>query len=367
MRASLCTFLLGSVLAFGTHAPAEEASDQALISGPPAETPLKPIRAYAERGPWAGQEFDVAEAAGTAPAAFLFIHDLSRNTAPVIREFDRLGREHALLGFEGFALMLQEDRTEGENLLKRVNGSLKLHRPLVLSLDGLDGPGDYALNRRCTLTLVLAREGQVTQSLALTDTGPADFPKLQRWIESVAGTLPQEEGALRDLLRQRLPQDTQALRELAINQGLEIRQLRQRLAETHARGQNRMRPRPAGRGRPDADARSQDARSQRGTSDPGSRPAPPAEPSTRQGKPPEDPELNQALRSFIRKTNEDGRTETIMKEIKTRAAQSEALKQEAIEMFKLMLSFRDRYGTPKAQELAQAFLKEHDAVADQKD
>lgn len=135
-------------------ATAVSAQDEApaLVSGPAAGFPLHPISVYAERGPFAGQEFNAAEKVGDAPAAFLFIHDLSRNTAPVIRELDRLGKDHAVLGFEWFSIILNADRTEGENLLKCVNGSLRLHRPMILSLDGLEGPGDYALNRRCTLT-----------------------------------------------------------------------------------------------------------------------------------------------------------------------------------------------------------------------
>jgi len=79
----------------------------------------------------------------------------------------------------------------------------------------------------------------------------------------------------------------------------------------------------------------------------------------RQGAPPKDPELNSLLRSFIRKTHENARVEEIFADIETRAGQSEALMGEAVEMFKLMLSYRDNYGTRHAQSLAEDFLGKH--------
>ena len=79
----------------------------------------------------------------------------------------------------------------------------------------------------------------------------------------------------------------------------------------------------------------------------------------RQGKPPEDPELNSLLRSFIRKTHDAAQVDAIFADIEKRAGLNDDLKTEAVEMFKLMLSFRDRYGSDHAQELAEGFLKAH--------
>ena len=79
----------------------------------------------------------------------------------------------------------------------------------------------------------------------------------------------------------------------------------------------------------------------------------------RQGKPPEDPQLNTLLRSFIRQTNDDKQANQIFTEIQARAKESDELRGEAVEMFKLMLSYRDRYGSKRAQSLAEGFLKEH--------
>ena len=111
-------------------------------------------------------------------------------------------------------------------------------------------------------------------------------------------------------------------------------------------------------------ARTRDAGRPNGNGEAPARPqAKPAPNPNRVGKPPEDPQLNSLLRSFIRQTNDDARADTVYGEIVARAAESAALNSEVVEMFKLMLSFRDRYGTTHAQSLAEGFLKEHLAPA----
>lgn len=174
-------------------------------------------------------------------------------------------------------------------------------------------------------------------------------------MESVAGSIPEDESTLRDLIEDRLPEDHQALRWLAVDQTVELRRLRQRLAETleMSRGQGMMRQRP-GQNRPDR-GQSERGNAARGEGSPDEN----LDRPQREGRPPEDPELNQALQQFIRKTNDDARADEIMKSIEARAAKSAALRSEAVEMFKLMLSFPDRYGTAYAQKLAESFLKDH--------
>lgn len=337
--------LLGSCLAGGSVL-AQDAGSESLTSGPVAGSKLTPAPCYASSGPLDGQEFDAAAKLGSSPGALLFVHELTRNTAPVLRGLDRLASEFSIVGFRSFTILLGGDRTAAEDQLKRVNGSLKLANPIVLSTDGAEGPGNYALNRKCTLTLILTRGGAVHKSIALTDTGPGDIPKVRAWIEEVAGNLPEDEGALREMIAERLPTDTGALKEIAADQALELRSLRAQLAT--------LRQRQAGR--PQAGMRERQRAG--GDSPPPARAAPKPNPN-RVGKPPEDSQLNTLLRAFIRKTNDAPGADRIYADIGARAAESDELEAEAIEMFRLMLSFRDNYGTPHAQGLAEGFLKDH--------
>ena len=152
-------------LALGLMAQNGQAAD--IVSGPPTGTPLAPVNSYALHGPHKGREFAAAKSLGQGPGALLFIHALSRNIIPVLRGLDDLTSEYSVLGFRSHTLLLHDDRTSAENRLKAVNGSLKqVYRttdahPIILSLDGLEGPGDYALNRRAALTIVLAKGGPI--------------------------------------------------------------------------------------------------------------------------------------------------------------------------------------------------------------
>ena len=198
------------------------------------------------------------------------------------------------------------------------------------------------LSRKAALTVVFAKEGVVTNSLALTDTGPNDLPVLRRTIEELAGTIPANPAELRELIAARLPSDPEALKKLAADQTMEIRRLQADLlrARQQARRPGMRRqspPRTRDQGRPPSDQEISACQ------------AP--------GQPPEDPELNTLLRSFIRKTNDDPRTDQIFAEIKPGLDRANPWEGETVEMFKLMLSFRDRYGTKHAQELAESFLE----------
>ena len=322
-----------------------------LTSGPPTGSPLAPVNSYALHGPHKGQEFDAAKALGQGPGALLFIHELTRNTIPVLRGLDDLTSEFSILGFRSHMLLLHDDRTAAENRLKAINGSLKLAHPIILSLDGLEGPGDYALNRRVALTLVLARDGQVTRSIALTDTGQHNLPELREWVEAVAGKIPADPDELRKMIAVNLPKSSDAVRELAVEQGAQLQRLRARLARLESGQMNkRMQQRRPQRMKRDAPNTTRRPAADRA-------PAKPA--AKREGAAPDDAELQSNLRAFIRKTNSDERNDVVFTDITDRAAESAELTRQAREMFRLVLSLKDRYGTPHAHELAEGFLEKH--------
>ena len=338
-------------LVLGLMAQNGQAAD--IVSGPPTGSLLAPVNSYALHGPHKGREFDAAKSLGRAPGALLFIHELSRNIIPVLRGLDDLTSEYSVLGFHSHTLLLHDDRTSAENRLKAINGSLKLAHPIILSLDGLEGPGDYALNRRAALTIVLAKGGQVVRSVALTDAGQHNLPELREWVEAVAGKIPADPDELRKMIAGNLPKSGDAVRELAVNQGVQLQKLRARLArvengQMNSRMQQR-KPQRMKRDAPNAARRQANARDQ-------------AKPAVkREGAPPDDDELQSNLRAFIRKTNSDERNDEVYAGIIDRAAESAELTRQAREMFRLVLSLKDRYGTLHAHGLAEGFLAKHPA------
>jgi len=86
----------------------------------------------------------------------------------------------------------------------------------MVSLDGLEGPGNYALNRRAVLTLVMVRDGRVHSSHAFTDSGEHDLPFLEQLIDEITGPVPKGDKALRLLRKTRLPKEVGQLRRLTV-------------------------------------------------------------------------------------------------------------------------------------------------------
>lgn len=315
------------------------ASSQELPSGPAPGMALTPIRAYAPFGVNAGQEFDVAAEIGDAPAALLFVHEVSRNVAPVLRGLAELQQDYEVLGFRSRMVRVAGDRTAAEEEVARVSRALQLAEPIVVSLDGADGPGNYALNRKCTLTLVMVKDGRVHASLGLTDTGRQDLPRLRALVEEVAGPLPADEAGLRALIAARLPADSEALRARVVDLELEVRRLRQRLEQVQNRNDAPARMRPTDR----ADARPKAAEGA------GVRP--------REGKAPDDDELRALLREFIRQDNSDERVTGIFGDIEARVGDDAGLRAQAVDMFRLMLSLD--YGSATAQRQARNYVEAH--------
>lgn len=356
-----------SILALLAIASNWSTMGQEITTGPAPGTQLTPVMAYGaggvHKGSYDGREFDAVAEIGTGPGALLFVHEITRNILPLIRELDTAAAEFSVLSFKSFSLLLHADRSEAENRLKAMNGSIKMRNPMLLSLDGAEGPGNYALNRKAVLSLILVNHGKVVRSIAFTDVNQKDAESLHGWIEELTGPIPKEPAEYRKLVDARLPTDTASLREIALNQAAEIQQLTERLRrqqqQSYNMRQNRMADNPNPR-------MTREAQRSEGSTAAGAKPDEPSQANrsngaaqVRQGKPPEDPELNSLLRSFIRKTNDDERNDSIFSDIQKRASESEALNAEAVEMFKLMLSFRNNYGTPHAQQRAEAFLKEH--------
>src|SRR5690606_19562503 len=121
-----------------------------------------------------GLELDLADVIGPGPGAVLFVHELTRNVAPLVRGLDALTDRYRALGLTGAIVMLADDRTAAERHAAGASESLRLTRPMFVSTDGAEGPGAWALNRRCSLTLVLTDDGKVVESVAFTDAGAQD-------------------------------------------------------------------------------------------------------------------------------------------------------------------------------------------------
>jgi hypothetical protein len=408
--------VLGIVVCIGLHG--EEG--KSLMSGPTVGMPLTPVMAYDGLGEFKGQEIDVAKEIGLNPGALLFVHSMTRNTYHVIRAVDQQAGRNALLGFKAFTLFLSGDRTAAESQVVRRSGlatgghrfsvagkfgALKLERPILLSLDGVDGPGDYGLNRRAVLTLVIVNDGKVHRSVVFTDTGehdvaaveelvrevtqyddtdlgsmrlirdqrlPDDVVKLRSvatqfqafWgrefrrghpmlaiVEEKVGALPDPSTALDQVIEWNLPSDPVALKSMALRQAEELFRAQAQLAAANE-GKGRysmMRSADARNGmktKPDAISRS--VRGQGRSLGRGQ--------TASIGAKPKDPELGNLLRALLPKTNSTDANDEIFADLKLRSVQSKNLREETLSMVRFFLGSENQYGSVYARRLAKEFL-----------
>ena len=321
-----------------TSAVGQEASQPELTSGPAAGAALPPCNVWAPSGPFAGTEFDAAARIGKGPGVLLFVHVMSRPTGQLIMGLDRIATEFAWTGLEAHTIRIAADRTEAEAEAKRTSDALKLLRPIVVSTDGLDGPGGYALHRKATLTLVTCKDGVVVRSVAFTDTGRADLPRLRSLVEEVTGPVPSDPAALQKALAERLPRDPERLRALATELALLLQRADRRDDErTQPPSRDRMQRPPQNDG---------------GKPTEGAAPAKP-----RAGKAPDDDELRGLLRRAIQLAADAAELDAVYAAIDKRVGDDAGLKAQAVEMFKLQVSLG--YGNDDSRARAQKYVDAH--------
>ncbi|MCA8963832.1 MAG: hypothetical protein KDC48_03050 [Planctomycetes bacterium] len=314
--------------------------EAALQSGPPAGAPLPACKVFAPSGPFAGTEFDAAAQIGQGPGVLLFVHELTRNTAPMITGLDRLAVQLAWTGLQAHAVRVAPDRTEAELGSKRSSEAMGLHRPIVVSVDGAEGPGGYALDRKATLTLVLANEGKVVRSVAFTDTGRADLQKLRGLVEEVTGPVPTDAAELRKMMEARLTRDPEQLRRLAIDLALLV----QRVDSVNEARMQRQRE----------NQQRQQQRQQGGQAEGQMRPNPT---KPREGKAPEDEQLRDLLRRCIQRGADSAELDAAFAAIEKRIGDDAGLRKQGVEMFRLMLSLD--YGNDDAKARARKFVDQY--------
>lgn len=148
-----------------------------VFSGPQAGEKTTPFRVVELSGPNADKERDpIADNAG-APTAIVFVHAIERSLVPLLRAVDLYGAERKDR-IRTEIVFLAADRLAGLQRAKAATGSLKLQSRIGLSVDGLEGPGNYGLNKECMMTIVAARENKVVANFALVQPGIADAPQV---------------------------------------------------------------------------------------------------------------------------------------------------------------------------------------------
>jgi hypothetical protein len=131
------------------------------------------------------QDLDCVEEWKGAPTLLVFIHELTRPGAALMRALDDHAQVKQVRGLKALFVSLSEDRDGAERRLPQVVKSINLRSMLGISLDGREGPGAYGLNREVTLTVVVARDNKVAANFALLSPNETDAPRIRAAIDDV--------------------------------------------------------------------------------------------------------------------------------------------------------------------------------------
>lgn len=276
-------------------------AEDAIFSGPQPGEPTTPFNSIEIIGPNAGKEINVITENDGRPTVMLFVHGLERSILPLMRAVDQYGSQHADKLKTEFVFLAQE-RVEGMQRFARSLSSVKFKGRSTLSVDGIEGPGNYGLNKECLLTIIVADDNQVHGNFALVQPGIADAEKVIAAIAKIIGD-PNPPTAAALASRDKAP--------------------------------GRMRPDAAQGRRPMVESKD---------------PFP--------GAVPEDARLQGLLRQYIKKSNTDGDVDRILDQVRAYIKGKPALHKQAVDGWTRVLHFKDRYGTAYAVEQGQAFLIE---------
>jgi hypothetical protein len=274
-----------------------------IFSGPQPGARTSPFKvtAIGESEPW--KERDPIAENGAGPIVLIFIHNLERSLVPLLRVMD----EYVALRtneLKSEIIFLSADKIAGEQRLKAASNSLRLKSKMGLSLDGIEGPGNYGLNKDCLMTIIMAKEKTVTANFALVQPGIADAPKVIAAMAKVSGDTN--------------PPPVESLNRQQSGMG--------------RRGDGAMA------------ARNTNSNEKAGGPFPGAVPT--------------DEKLVSLLRNFIRPTNDDARVDQVLKEAKEHIKDKPDLRKQAIDGWTRVLHFGDRYGTPYSRKVGSEFLED---------
>jgi len=222
-------------------------ADDPVFSGPQPGERVTPFGVIQVAGSRSGGEFQLLtnDVDGAAPTVLIFVHEATRPGLQLMRPIDLYGMKLASEGVVTHFVWLTADRSKTEDWLRAARASLNLKSPVSISLDGIEGPGSFGLNRKVSLTIVIVKEHKTVANFAIVQPNETDAPKILEAMATLVGKTPPSLDQLRaelgrpthrDMTRPTAPSRTSPeraveLSKLSDDPAVLIKQLEEKLAE----------------------------------------------------------------------------------------------------------------------------------------
>ena len=313
------------VLACAVLAVAEEEPEQ-IFSGPQAGEKTPGFKVYDVNGPNRGKEVDYVSGFDKGPALILFVHELTRPGARVIRGLDEYAWRKRDFGLNSLFVVLSDDQDHSERRLPIVARSIRLKNTLSISVDGIEGPGAYGLNREVQLTAIVARHGVVTNNFAILSPNETDLPPITKALDQLLPDKPIEP----------VLETPEQMRAEILRLRRTLRRMEDEMADLRRQLQQVRQGRRGGRMR---------GRQGQGQNLPGSSP--------------KDPQLTGLVRQLINRQSTEDETKTAAEKIFELTKDNEALRKEAAGVLVRVLHLG--YGTEHGKAQMKALQKRLEA------
>lgn len=170
-----------------THAALAE-DKKPVFSGPQKGEKLANLKLKGVFGKQADQEQELIAAAKGKPVVIVFFHEKTRPAFNLTNAVMRYAATRKKDGLTGSIVFLADDATEMTRWLNRIQRYFPAGINVGISPDGLEGPGAYGLNRNVNLTVLVGKDGKVTDNFALVQPSTqVDGPKIFKAIVDVLG------------------------------------------------------------------------------------------------------------------------------------------------------------------------------------
>jgi hypothetical protein len=179
--------MLRAITLTAVLAGAALAADDPIFSGPQVGEKLTACKVRGVLGTRAGKEVELIAELKGAPTVLVFVHELTRPARQALLPIDHCGVKWAKDGLATQFIWLSGDRAKTEEYLKSAARSVGLQSPVGISMDGKEGPGNYGLNRKVTLTILVAKDNKVVANHAIVQPNETDAPKVLADIAKILG------------------------------------------------------------------------------------------------------------------------------------------------------------------------------------
>jgi hypothetical protein len=164
-------------------------AEEAVFSGPQPGEELPPLRVLAGTGDSQVGEVDFVEQADNQAVLFVFVHEMTRPSAALMRVLMNYGEMRIADGLFPATIRLTDDPSSSRSLRPRREGSAAYG----ISPDGKEGPGSYGLNRNVGMTVLVGNAGRVTASFPLVQPSVTDARAiLAEIVKLIGGEVPTE-------------------------------------------------------------------------------------------------------------------------------------------------------------------------------